>query len=90
MLCNRARAITGHDGNNKEGESYESFSDYLSRRLSAGLGLASPSHAQKTVYMPVVVELSGAGAVSGTNYRDGLLMAIDEVNAKGGILGTQD
>lgn len=55
--------------------------------VAAGLGLASPSFAQNTVYMPIVVELSGGGAVSGTNYRDGLLMAIDEVNAKGGILG---
>jgi hypothetical protein len=27
------------------------------------------------------------GAVSSTNFRDGALMAIDEINAKGGILG---
>ena len=33
------------------------------------------------------VELSGAGAVSGTNFRDGMILAIDEINAKGGILG---
>ena len=32
-------------------------------------------------------ELSGAGAVSSTNFRDGALMAVDEINAKGGILG---
>src|SRR5215471_20702190 len=32
-------------------------------------------------------ELSGAGAVSSTNFRDGALMAIEEINAKGGILG---
>jgi branched-chain amino acid transport system substrate-binding protein len=32
-------------------------------------------------------ELSGAGAVSSTNFRDGALMAIDEINAKGGVLG---
>src|SRR5947208_3913345 len=32
-------------------------------------------------------ELSGAGAVSSTNVRDGALMAIEEINAKGGILG---
>ena len=58
--------------------------------IAAGVGLASPAHAQSTVYMPAVLELSGAGAVSGTNFRDGMLMAIDEINAKGGILGTQD
>jgi branched-chain amino acid transport system substrate-binding protein len=50
------------------------------------LGAASVQ-AQQTVNMPIVIELSGAGAVSGTNFRDGALMAIDEVNAKGGILG---
>lgn len=43
--------------------------------------------AQQTVNMPIVIELSGAGAVSGTNFRDGAVLAIDEVNAKGGILG---
>jgi len=32
-------------------------------------------------------ELSGAGAVSSINFRDGALMAIDEINAKGGLLG---
>jgi branched-chain amino acid transport system substrate-binding protein len=54
--------------------------------IAAGLGLSSQSHAQSTVYMPAVLEESGAGAVSGTNFRDGMRMAIDEVNAKGGIL----
>ena len=47
---------------------------------------AVPAHAQQTVYMPIVIEVSGNGAVSGTNFRDGALMAIDEINAKGGIL----
>jgi len=55
--------------------------------ITACLGLASPSFAQSTVYIPAVLELSGAGAVSGTNFRDGMLLAIDEINAKGGILG---
>jgi len=55
--------------------------------IAACLGLASPGFAQSTVYIPAVLELSGAGAVSGTNFRDGMLLAIDEINAKGGILG---
>jgi len=55
--------------------------------VAAGIGLATPSFAQNTVYIPAILELSGAGAVSGTNFRDGMLMAIDEINAKGGILG---
>ena len=44
-------------------------------------------HAQSTVYIPDVVELSGPGAVSGTNWRDGVVLAIDEINKSGGILG---
>src|SRR5664279_331838 len=56
----------------------------------AGFGLLSPAFAQSTAttfYKRQILELSGAGAVSGTNFRDGMLMAIDEINAKGGILG---
>jgi len=55
--------------------------------VAAGLGFTSPVLAQSTVYIPAILELSGAGAVSGTNFRDGMLMAIDEINGKGGILG---
>src|SRR5258708_11400511 len=55
--------------------------------LSAILALAAAgASAQQTVNMPIVIELSGAGAVSGTNFRDGAVLAIEEINAKGGIL----
>ena len=53
--------------------------------ISAVLALGT-AHAQQTVNMPIVIEVSGNGAVSGTNFRDGALMAIDEINARGGIL----
>ncbi|MEJ1160066.1 ABC transporter substrate-binding protein [Prosthecomicrobium sp. N25] len=52
--------------------------------LGTGFG---PAAAQDTVFIPNVVELSGAGAVSGTNWRDGITLAVEEINAKGGILG---
>jgi len=56
--------------------------------LAAALCLgAVAAQAQQKVKMPIVIELSGAGAVSGTNFRDGALLAIEEINAKGGILG---
>src|SRR6266702_7515579 len=55
--------------------------------LSAILALAATgAAAQQSVNMPIVIELSGAGAVSGTNFRDGAVLAIEEINAKGGIL----
>lgn len=60
----------------------------LAAAIGLGLGVSSGAvHAQQTVNMPIVIELSGAGAVSGTNFRDGAVLAIDEINAKGGILG---
>ncbi len=50
---------------------------------------ATAAFAQDTVLLPCVCELSGAGAVSGSNFRDGARLAIDEINADGGILGQQ-
>ena len=62
----------------------------IARFLGGALLLApAAASAQSTVYIPDVVELSGAGAVSGTNWRDGVTLAVEEINAKGGILGKQ-
>jgi branched-chain amino acid transport system substrate-binding protein len=65
-------------------------SGFLVILMVAGLAFGSPAGAQSTastVYMPAILELSGSGAVSGTNFRDGMLLAVEEINAKGGILG---
>ncbi|MBV1703198.1 MAG: ABC transporter substrate-binding protein [Hyphomicrobiales bacterium] len=53
----------------------------------AAIGLGGAARAADVVKLPCVCELSGAGAVSGTNYRDGAHIAVDEINAAGGILG---
>jgi branched-chain amino acid transport system substrate-binding protein len=67
------------------------FRSWSCAAIVASLIVASlwtvPVHAQSTVYIPDVVELSGPGAVSGTNWRDGAAIAIDEINKAGGILG---
>lgn len=58
--------------------------------VAASFACAGGAFAQSTattVYMPAVLEESGPGAVSGTNFRDGLKLAVEEINAKGGILG---
>jgi branched-chain amino acid transport system substrate-binding protein len=61
---------------------------WIKPALAAALAIgAASAAAQQTVNMPIVIELSGAGAVSGTNFRDGAVLAIDEINAQGGILG---
>jgi len=43
--------------------------------------------ADDTVIIPCVCEASGAGAVAGTNFHDGAHLAVDEINAAGGIMG---
>jgi branched-chain amino acid transport system substrate-binding protein len=43
--------------------------------------------AQQTVNIANVVELSGAGATSGTNFKNGVELAVKEINGVGGILG---
>src|SRR6059058_1675472 len=53
---------------------------------AATLLLQAPAWAQP-IKIANIVELSGAGATSGTNFRDGMLLAVKEVNAAGGILG---
>lgn len=57
--------------------------------LAAALlaGAATAASAQGTVFLPDVIELSGPGSASGTNWRDGVSLAVDEINAGGGILG---
>jgi branched-chain amino acid transport system substrate-binding protein len=54
------------------------------------VGAVMPAaYAQETVKIANISELSGPGATSGVNWRDGAAMAIEEINAAGGILGRQ-
>ena len=56
--------------------------------LSVSLALASlPLYAADTIKVGVLHSLSGTMAISETVLKDTVLMAIDEINAKGGVLG---
>ncbi len=56
--------------------------------LLLGLSLAQPLLAQNApVKIYGLVELSGTGVTSGTNFNDGVKLAVKEINAAGGILG---
>ena len=65
------------------------------QRLRQALGLiglavavaASPAAAQGPVKLAIVAEITGGGAPSGTMWRDGVLLAVEEINKKGGVLG---
>ena len=59
----------------------------MAAALSAGL--ATPALAQDKLKLVDVVELSGAGATAGTNWKNGIDLAVADINAKGGILGKQ-
>ena len=51
--------------------------------------LCAPALAAETLKIANIVELSGAGATSGTNFKNGVELAVKEINASGGILGRQ-
>ncbi|MDH4463904.1 MAG: urea ABC transporter substrate-binding protein [Acidovorax sp.] len=56
--------------------------------LAAALGaMGLPAHAADTIKVGVLHSLSGTMAISETVLKDVALMAIDEINAKGGVLG---
>ncbi|MBX9716113.1 MAG: urea ABC transporter substrate-binding protein, partial [Burkholderiaceae bacterium] len=55
----------------------------------AALGLSSFARAADTIKVGVLHSLSGTMAISETVLKDTVLMTIDEINAKGGVLGKQ-
>ncbi len=59
---------------------------HLVAATAAAVLLQAPAWAQ-AIKIANIVELSGAGATSGTNFKDGVQLAVKEINAAGGILG---
>src|SRR5205823_3999856 len=55
--------------------------------LGAGLSFPGVPRAQETVKIGVLHSLSGTMAISEVSLRDVVLMAAEEINAKGGVLG---
>ncbi|MEK7716214.1 MAG: transporter substrate-binding protein, partial [Pseudomonadota bacterium] len=67
----------------------------MTTRVSALLGaagllaaaLAQPAAAQETIKVGVLHSLSGTMAISETTLKDTILMMVDDINKKGGLLG---
>jgi branched-chain amino acid transport system substrate-binding protein len=60
---------------------------FIATALAAAcLAWAAQAQAQ-TIKIANLVELSGAGATAGTNFKNGVELAVKEINAAGGILG---
>ena len=55
--------------------------------LASSLLCSLPALAQSTIKLAGLYELSGAGATSGTMFKNGVELAVKEINAAGGILG---
>ncbi len=49
--------------------------------------IASGAASAQSIKLADVAELSGGGATVGTNWKNGIDLAVEEINAKGGILG---
>lgn len=57
--------------------------------LAAATALATPLAAQETIKIGLIASLSGPSSKSGEAITRGLMLAIDEINKDGGILGKQ-
>ena len=55
--------------------------------MAGALCLSAGASAQDKVTFGIVTELSGFGAVFGMRWERGVLMAVEEINASGGLLG---
>ena len=53
----------------------------------AGLGMSTMANAADTIKVGILHSLSGTMAISETSLKDVALMTIDEINAKGGVMG---
>jgi branched-chain amino acid transport system substrate-binding protein len=56
----------------------------LAAALAAG---SAPARANDPITLADVAELSGSGATVGTNWKNGIDLAVEEINAEGGVLG---
>ncbi|MFM2065701.1 MAG: hypothetical protein RLZZ584_610 [Pseudomonadota bacterium] len=55
----------------------------------AALGASAGAAQAADIKIANIVELSGAGATAGTNFKNGVELAVKEINAAGGILGNR-
>ena len=55
--------------------------------LIAVAGMVPPASAQNVVKLAILAEITGGGAPSGTMWRDGANLAVEDINRKGGVLG---
>jgi len=55
--------------------------------LVTAAGIIPQGSAQTVVKLAIVAEITGGGAPSGNMWRDGVILAVEDINKKGGIQG---
>jgi len=60
---------------------------FVAAALALGVAALPAAAQQPPIKIAGLVELSGTGTTSGTNFNDGVKLAVKEINAAGGILG---
>jgi branched-chain amino acid transport system substrate-binding protein len=89
VLPAKLSCVNDLSGRRRRATIWEDIMRIQSLALAAVLGVAvaSQASAQDVIKIPNIIELSGAGATVGTNWKNGSSMAVEEINAAGGILG---
>jgi len=54
-----------------------------------GGGSSSNSYSGKTIQLGAILSITGAGGVYGPQSRDGMMLAVDQINQSGGVKGAQ-
>jgi len=54
-----------------------------------GGGSSSNSYSGKTIQLGAILSITGAGGVYGPQSRDGMMLAVDQINGSGGVNGAQ-
>ena len=80
-------AIKLHGFNHKEETSMKKRSALKAIATATIFALTGIAHAQQTVKIANIVELSGPGTTAGTLFKNGVELAVKEINGAGGILG---
>jgi branched-chain amino acid transport system substrate-binding protein len=60
---------------------------FVAAALALGVAALPAAAQQPPIKIAGLMELSGTGTTSGTNFNDGVKLAVKEINAAGGILG---
>jgi branched-chain amino acid transport system substrate-binding protein len=84
----RIRRYNSSDKNSREDEMRTLFGS-AALALAIALTGATPVRAEATINLIDLAELSGSGATVGTNFKNGVDLAVEEINAHGGILGAK-